>query len=131
MNSSVASVNLTIQGKKAVEIYYVLRAYLQRMDMHIGSNYYLKCLDSWCNINMTNTIAPEILLESKCDVETAIIIVLSLILSVVLTASIIIRYCSTTNHLNIKKQNDFVMPSYGTKKLNAQQHYSTFLVQTV
>ena len=113
---SVAIVKISLQGTKALEIYNTLKASLQRMDLHIEkSNYYLTCLDPWCD--MRNEITPEKLLKSSCNFEIFIFSLLMILFLVIVL--MIIKYYRKRKQLNMKQQtyclSDALPPTKGTQ----------------
>ena len=116
---SVAIVKISLQGTEALEIYNMLRAILQRMDLHIeNSNYYLTCLDPWCD--MKNEILTEVSeksLKSSCNFEIFIFSLLMILF--LLAVLIIIKYYRKRKQLSMKQQtyclSDALPPAKGTR----------------
>ena len=125
LNVSVAIVEISLRGTKAVRIYNTLRALLQRKNLLIqDTDYILTCLSPWCNAeNMTNNMTPTVLessLESHCDIE--ILIFSLLVISILLAVSMAVIYYCRRNQLNVKKQINCIT---ATAQPNTWPHYLT------
>ena len=127
LNVSVAIIKINLQGAQAVEIYNALRAVLQGKNLLIqDTDYLLTCLSPWCNAkNMTNDVtstALEASLESNCDIEILICLLVTLM---VIAVAMVIIYYNRRNQLNVKKQTSCISAKAQPNTKETQPYYLT------